>query len=254
MDRRRLGRTGLNVSAIGFGAFKIGRCEQIKYPHTYELPDEQTVARLLNGVLDLGINLIDTAPAYGASEERIGRALSHRRREFVLATKVGETFRDGRSSYDFSSAAIRQSVRRSLQNLQTDVIDILLIHSSGEDEKILSETDAVETLHDLRAAGLVRAIGFSGKTVQGAFAALRWADVLMVEYHLDDASHEGVLAEARSGDVGVLVKKGLASGHLEPEPAIRFVLSNPAVASLVLGSLDLAHLRDAAAIVHRVRV
>src|SRR5690348_3747969 len=97
MVRRTLGKTGLSVSPIAFGAFKIGRNEKIKYAQGYPLPTEEETARLLNGLLDLGINLIDTAPAYGLSEERIGRHISRRRGEFILSTKFGETFENGKS-------------------------------------------------------------------------------------------------------------------------------------------------------------
>ncbi len=243
MDHRRLGRTGLTVSPIGFGAFKIGRAEGTKYPAGYELPDDASVTRLLNGVLDSGINLIDTAPAYGLSEERIGRAIAHRRDEYVLSTKVGETFENGQSTYDFSSDAIRRSVARSLQRLNTEVIDVLLIHSDGNDLQIQNETDAVATVQELRDKGLAKSIGFSGKTVRGARAALAWVDVLMVEYHLQDTSHETLITEAAEADVGILVKKGLASGHLEADASIRFVLENRGVTSLVIGGLNLDHIR-----------
>src|SRR5205814_1026963 len=111
------------------GSFKIGRNQKIKYAQGYDLPDDAAAGRLLNGVLDLGINLIDTAPAYGIAEERIGRFISHRRREFRLCTKVGETFANGESNYDFSAAAVTASVERSLSLLQTDVLDLVLIHS-----------------------------------------------------------------------------------------------------------------------------
>ncbi len=244
VPRRPLGRTGFHVSVVGFGAFKIGRNQGIKYPHGYQLPDEQQVARLLNAVLDAGINFIDTAPAYGVSEERIGRSLRHRRDEFVLSTKVGETFVDGRSHYDFSAESVRASVHRSLKRLQTDVLDVLFIHSDGRDLHILTETDVVATLLELRDKGDVRAVGLSGKTVEGARAALEWADVLMVQYHLQDRSHEPVIAAAAERGVGVVVKKGLASGHLTPEEAIPFVLANPGVSSLVIGGLNLEHIRQ----------
>ena len=79
---------------------------------------------------------------------------------------------------------------------------------------------------------------------EGARAALAWADALMVEYHLDDHSHEPVIAEAAEAGVGIVVKKGLASGHLGAEEAVRFVLGTPGVGSLVVGSLSLDHLRD----------
>jgi aryl-alcohol dehydrogenase-like predicted oxidoreductase len=242
--RRPLGRTGFSISPIGFGAFKIGRNQKVKYSAAYELPSDEQVAVLLGGVLDLGINYIDTAPAYGTSEERIGQAIARRRSEFVLATKVGETFAAGVSSYDFSGRAIRASVARSLERLRTPVIDVLLLHSDGRDLWIQTQTDAVPTLEQLKCEGLVRAIGLSGKTVEGARQALEWADVLMVEYHLRDRSHESLIAEAAARGVGIVVKKGLASGELRADEAIRFVLDNPNVASLVIGGLSLDHFRD----------
>src|SRR5262245_47651520 len=100
MVRRPLGRTGIQLSPIGFGAFKIGRNQGIKYAQEYNLPSEEDVERLIAGILDLGINYIDTAPAYGTSEERLGRVLGKfRRDDLIVSTKVGETFADGRSTY-----------------------------------------------------------------------------------------------------------------------------------------------------------
>ncbi|MEX2216713.1 MAG: aldo/keto reductase [Phycisphaeraceae bacterium] len=239
---RPLGKTSLRISPLGFGAFKIGRNEGIKYPSAYDLPDDKTVAHLLNGVLDLGINLIDTAPAYGLSEERIGKAIAHRREAFILSTKVGETLENARSEFDFSAPATRRSIERSLRRLRTDRLDIVFIHSDGDDERIMNETDCVATLMALRDEGVIGAIGLSGKTVDGAILALNWADVLMVEYHLSDRSHEPVIAEAAARGIGILVKKGLASGRLDPAQSIRFVLSNPGVSSLVIGGLNLSHI------------
>lgn len=243
MQRRPLGQTGLLVTPLGFGAFKIGRNEKIKYPQPYDLPDDAAVERLLNGVLDAGINLIDTAPAYGISEERIGKFVSHRRNEFVLSTKVGERFVNGESSFDFTGPGVRASVAESLRKLRTEVLDIVFVHSNGDDLAIQHQTDVVPTLQKLKHAGYVRAIGFSGKTPAGAEAALGWADVVMVEYHLNDLSHADVIAAAASRDIGVVVKKGLASGHLPPAEALRFVLSNPHVTSMIVGGLSLEHLQ-----------
>lgn len=248
MQTRALGQTGLSVGPLGFGAFKIGRNQKAKYPAQYKLPDDAEVERLLGGLLDMGVRYIDTAPAYGISEERIGRAIGHRRGEFVLSTKVGETFEDGCSTYDFSAAGVRSSVERSLKRLRTDVLDVVFIHSDGRDLEILNETAAVETLADLKANGLIRAIGLSGKTVEGARAASAWADVLMVEYHLQDASHADVMAEAADKGIGIVVKKGLSSGHLPPGEAIRFVLGNRHVDSLIVGGLNLDHMRANAAV------
>ncbi len=241
MDLKPLGQTGLSVSVIGFGAFKIGRNTGIKYPNAYPLPTEREVETLLNGVLDLGVNLIDTAPAYGLSEQRIGHTIAHRRDEFVLSSKVGEIFEGGRSRFDFSTQGIRDSVHRSLERLRTDVLDVLYLHSNGEDLKILNETDAVAALVALKKQGLVKAIGLSGKTVAGAEAALAWADAIMVEYHANDRSHEAVITQTGEAGVGVVVKKGLASGHLPAAQAIGVVLDNPHVTSLVIGGLNLDH-------------
>lgn len=243
MVRRRLGNCGLAVSPIGFGAFKIGRNVGIKYAQDYDLPSDSAVDRLLNTLLDLGINYIDTAPAYGISEERIGRAIGTRRDEFLLSTKVGETFDDGRSTYDFSERAVRTSVQRSLERLRSDDLDIVLIHCDENDLQILNHTDVVPTLTALRDAGVIKAIGLSAKTVDGARSALAWADVLMVEYHVRDQSHGPVIAEAVRAGVGVVVKKGLASGQIDPAEAIPFVLGTAGVASLVIGSLGIDHIQ-----------
>ena len=253
MVRQRLGRSELWVTPIGFGAFKIGRNTGIKYPHGYDLPDDEAVETLLNGVLDLGINYIDTAPAYGCSEERIGRFLSHRRSEFVVSTKVGETYEQGVSHYDFSKAAVCDSVTTSLRRLNTEVLDLVLIHSNGQDQQILNQTGVVETLLALRDQGIVRAVGFSGKTVEGAMAVLGWADVIMVEYHIDDTSHAAAIETAAKNDVGVVVKKGLASGRLPADEAVRFVLNNNAAISLVIGGLNIDHLRANVEVASQVR-
>lgn len=251
LPRRVLGATGQSVSVVGFGAFKIGRNQGIKYAQGYELPDESTVARLLDGVLELGINHIDTAPAYGLSEERVGRCLGRRRDEFFLSTKVGEEFENGVSEYRFDEESVRNSVQRSLRRLQTDRLDLVLVHAPGNDLDVLRQTPVVETLQSLRQAGDVRWIGFSGKTVAAAEAALDWAQVLMVEYHRDDRSHQQVIAEAERRGVGVVVKKGLASGRLPAAEAIPFVLRTPGVTNLVIGGLSLGHLADNVAIASR---
>ncbi len=243
MDQRRLGRAGPLVSTLGYGAFKIGRNQQTKYPRHYELPSDQEVSRLLNGVLDLGVNYIDTAPAYGLSEERIGRAISHRRREFTLSTKVGENFADGQSSYDFTRSAIEHSVHRSLERLRTDVLDLVFIHANSDDVAILTQTDAVETLQHLRDQGLIRQIGFSAKSMAAAELALEWAQAIMVEYHLEDRSAEPVIVAAESRGIGVIVKKALASGKLPADVALRFVLSHSGVTSAVVGTLNLDHIQ-----------
>ena len=241
---RRIGQTGISVPPLGFGAFKIGRNQGVKYPTSYDLPDEPAVKHLLNSVLDIGCSLIDTAPAYGLSEARIGRAIGHRRHEFTLSTKVGETFENGESTFDFSSDGVTKSLERSLRNLKTDVLDIVFIHSNGNDLQIQTETETVSILQDFRSRGLIRAIGLSGKTVEGAMMALSWADLLMVEYHLQDSGHSTVIERAAEKGVAIFVKKGLYSGKLAAEESIRFVLDHQGVTSLIVGGLDLDHFRQ----------
>jgi aryl-alcohol dehydrogenase-like predicted oxidoreductase len=231
------------VAPIGFGAVKIGRNRGVKYPQAYALPDPAEVGRLLNGVVDAGINLIDTAPAYGSSEALIGRHLAGRRDDIVLSTKVGERFDNGRSSFDFSAAALERSLTQSLRALGTEAVDLLLLHSDGRDLELQAQTDAVEFLLRARERGLTRAVGLSGKTLEGGRAALAWADVLMLTYHRDDRSQAPLLDEAPPAGVGILVKKALASGHLDAASAIAFATAPAAVGAAVIGSLSLEHMR-----------
>lgn len=244
MKSRPLGRTGMQVSPLGFGTFKIGRNQKIKYAQAYDLPSEVEVERLLNELLDLGITHFDTAPAYGLAEERLGRCLAARRSEFVLSTKVGEQFENGESRYEFDAESVRRSIAASLTKLRTDVLDIVLIHAPGDDVGVLQQTPVVETLLALKQSGQIRAVGLSGKTVAAARMALEWADVLMVEYHVDDVSHAAVIAEAAARGVGVLVKKGLASGNLPASEAIPFILRTAGVCDIVVGGLSLEHMRE----------
>lgn len=247
MDRRPLGRTGLSASPISFGAFKIGRNEKIKYAQGYALPSDAEAERLLNGVLDLGINLIDTAPAYGTSEERIGKLISHRNREFIISTKVGEVFENGRSTYDFSRDSVIASVHRSLKRLRREVLDFVFVHAN-DDDFVLKQTDVAQTLAQLRSQGLIRFIGHSGKTVAGARLAMQWVDAVMIEYHPRDASHEPVLTEAGDKGIAVFIKKPLASGTIPPDESLRFILRSPYVGTIVVGGLNLDHLKQNLAI------
>ncbi len=239
-----MAKINLAQSPIGFGAFKIGRNQDVKYPQPFELPDLPKLEALLNGLLDLGINYFYTAPAYGSSEERIGRTIAHRRREYVLSTKVGETFERGVSAYDFSRRAVRESIHRSLKRLRTDVLDLVFIHAGRDDVTILKETDVVATLRALRDEGCIRAIGLSGHSEAAFLASLDWSDAIMLTYHQEDRSKEPIIAEAARRGVAVIVKKPLASGTLSADKAIPFALRNPGVLSVVVGSLSISHMQE----------
>lgn len=250
MDLRRLGNSGLAVSPLGLGTVKFGRNQGVKYPQGFELPDDRTLVELLAEARALGINLLDTAPAYGTSEERLGRLLPGARADWIIGSKVGETFHDGRSYFDFSAIAVRASVERSLRRLRTDYLDYVLIHSDGNDLAILQRDDCLATLLELKSAGLVRTVGLSGKTIAGGLAALAYCDLVMVAYNLQYREELPVIRAAQALGRGVLIKKGLISGHLSAlataDPlldALRLLLAEPGIGSVVIGTLSLAHLR-----------
>jgi aryl-alcohol dehydrogenase-like predicted oxidoreductase len=245
MVSRPLGRTGLSVSPIGLGTVKLGRNTDVKYPTAFDLPSDAHVEKLLATALDLGVNLIDTAPAYGTSEARLGPFVAAHRERIVLATKCGERYENGRSTYDFSAKAITASVESSLRNLKTDRIDILVLHSNGEDEKILTQTDALEALRALKRSGKVRAAGISAKTERGIVLACKSLDVVMAPFSQSEQALAGALGKTHAAGLGVVAIKGLASGRLSAEAAIEFVLKQPFTDALIVGTIDPAHLRAA---------
>jgi aryl-alcohol dehydrogenase-like predicted oxidoreductase len=245
MVSRALGRTGLNVSRIGLGTVKLGRNTDVKYPAAFELPSDAQVERLLQTALDLGVNLIDTAPAYGTSEARLGPFIAAHREKIVLATKCGERYENGRSVYDFSAKALTASVENSLTNLKTDHVDILVLHSNGEDVKILTKTDALEGLSALKRSGKVRDAGISAKTEAGIVLACKSLDVVMAPFSQSDQALAGALSKAHAAGLGVLAIKGLASGHLAASTAIEFVLKQPFIDALIVGTINVAHLKAA---------
>lgn len=248
LSTRPLGNTGIEVSPIGLGTVKFGRNQDVKYPKAFAIPEDLEVEKLLDQARDLGINLLDTAPAYGSSEQRLGRLLKNRD-YWVLGTKVGEEFVSGKSFFDFSAEHTRHSVERSLRNLNTDYLDYVLIHSDGNDLHILQQTDVAETLLQLKEEGKIRAVGMSGKTVEGGTLAAEQLDILMVAYNPSHNEEEPVLDKALELNRGVLIKKALNSGHLgdgesrSSEDNLKFVFSHKAVSSVIIGTINPDHLR-----------
>jgi aryl-alcohol dehydrogenase-like predicted oxidoreductase len=248
MVQRRLGNTGLAISRIGLGTTKLGRNSDVKYPVPFKLPSDMQVEKLLRAALDLGVNLIDTAPAYGDSERRLGALITSQRDRWVLCTKCGEQYENGRSNYDFSRHALISSVDASLRRLKTDYIDILLLHSDGRDLEILAQTDALETLKFLKREGKARAIGISAKTPDGIAAAASTLDIIMAPFSQQDPNLAQALSNARGRGVGILGIKGLFSGHLQAAAAVEFVLRQSFIDALILGTIDPVHLREAVAV------
>ena len=248
MELRPLGDTGIRVSPLGLGTVKLGRNQGVKYPLSFAIPDDAQVSALLALARERGINLLDTAPAYGTSEERLGRLLPGSRDEWVLVTKVGEQFVDGRSFFDFSAAATRRSVERSLRRLRTDYLDAVLIHSDGDDLRILEREAVLETLYRLKDEGSIRAHGMSSKTVAGGLRTVQLCDLVMATCNLDYNAELPVLEAAAAQGKGVLIKKGLMSGHVEGQAGVRdsfaHVFSQPGVSSMIVGTINPAHLRD----------
>lgn len=243
---RRIGKTDISVSAIGLGTVKFGRNEGLKYPSTFTLPTDNEIDVLLQTANDLGINLLDTAPAYGTSEERLGNALRGQRQKWVISTKVGEEFMDGKSQFDFSSEALRQSIERSLMRLHTDYLDIVFVHSDGSDARIIEEDHVFSQLAALKKEGKIRAFGMSTKTIAGGKLSVDLADLVMVAFSPSYAEEREVIAYAEQKHKGIFIKKALSSGHLPTSVAdtMRFVFSEPGVTSVIVGTLNPAHLRQ----------
>jgi aryl-alcohol dehydrogenase-like predicted oxidoreductase len=272
MPRKRLGRTDIEVSTFGLGTVKFGRTQSLKYPETFSLPDDRQIRSLLSCARDMGVNYLDTAPSYGYSEERLGDLLWKERKNWVLSTKVGEEFEaskfsdEGTSRFDFSAKHTRMSVERSLRRLRTDYLDLVLIHSDGDDLEVLQNTGALHTLQQLKQEGWIRALGISSKTLEGGLAAAEVCDAVMLVYNQDYPDEKAVIDKCAQQGAAVLLKKVLASGHIchdappvstetgnsaepkeqqEQDPiqsALNFAYAPPGVTSAIIGTVNLQHL------------
>ncbi len=271
--KRPLGTTGLHVSEIGFGALEIGRDWAGDVDPNPKHLTESEAARLLNQVLDTGINFIDTAPAYWHSEEFIGRSIAHRRDEFILATKVGEHCDERGSVYDYSREATRRFIDESLRRLRTDTIDLIQIHSASLE--VLERGETWEALDEARRAGKVRHIGMTGGVREAVRAIeLGGYETVQVPYNLLALeAEEKLLPLARERGIGVIIMRGLAGGKLSPKfenlqneklreavrgflqfvgpdgardlvhLAIGYVLGAPEVSTVIVGSRKFEHVQ-----------
>lgn len=255
MERRRLGRTAIDVSPLGFGGSEIG----------YQDVSRTTVSRLLAQALDAGLNVIDTAECYEGSEELIGHALGSRRRHCHLFTKCGHPGGWGRG--DWRPASILASIERSIQRLKTEALDLVQLHSCSEE--VLRRGEAIGALETARQRGLTRFIGYSGDGPAARYAVECGAfDTLQTSISLADqeALHLtlplaverglGVIAKRPLANVAWLAARRPARGAYEHEywrrlqaldysflsdknavgTALRFTLSVPGVHTAIVGT------------------
>lgn len=200
MEKRRLGKTDMAVTVLGFGGSEIG----------LENASQNAVDELLKSALDAGLNVIDTAECYRGSEEMIGQAVGNRRGEFYLFTKCGHPH-GLESAANWSKDSILQSIERSLKRLKTDRIDIIQLHSCSE--SVLRKGEAIEALQTARERGHTRYIGYSGDSRAAHYAAECGAfDTLQMSINIaDQEAIDLTLPMALEKEMGVIAKRPIAN-------------------------------------------
>jgi aryl-alcohol dehydrogenase-like predicted oxidoreductase len=269
MPKRELGRTGLQVTMLGYGAMELRGAPRAR-PTT-----EAQAETILNGVLDAGINYIDTSIDYGVSEERIGRYIAHRRSEYYLASKCGclvgaSTAPVGQTSpHVFTRDNIIAGVEQSLARMKTDHLDLVQFHISPS-KQTLEENGAVDAVLELKQAGKVRFIGMSGTLPHlKDHIAMGVFDVFQIPYSAMEREHEAVIAAASAAGAGIVIRGGAAKGapsegrqrglqwerwqraglddllgDMTPmEFILRFTFSNPDLDTTIVGTANPAHLQ-----------
>ena len=266
-----LGRTGLDVTRLSFGAMEI-RGSRIwgGRPVT-----DQQAETILNAVLDDGINFIDTANDYGRSEEFIGKYIAHRRDEFYLATKCGCTVvRKDANTDDTPHVWTRDNLFRglneSLQRMKTHYVDIMQLHNPPVEET--EKNQLVEALREMQQQGKVRFISIS-TTLPHLPTYLHWGvfDTFQIPYSALEREHEEWISRAAEAGIGTIIRGGVARGEFgvglgnedrwkkfeeagldelresgESRTAflLRFTLSHPQVHTIIVGTLYPEHLQE----------
>ena len=280
LPRRVLGRTGLSVTALGFGALELrGMIAGVGRP----LADGQPET-ILNAVLGAGINYLDVAVDYGEAETHIGRCVSNRRQEFILATKCGcpldvanfspdERTRFGvplPRLHDYNRENILNACDQSLRRMRTDYLDIVQFHFSPAREA-LEQEGAVQTLQDLKQQGKIRFLGCSSILPNiWDHIEMDVFDVLQVPYSILQPEHEEAIAAAAAAGLGIVIRGGVARGSpgegqgmaqvwalwekadlddlLQGMSATEFMLrstiANENAHTTIVGTLQPAHLRE----------
>ena len=276
---RTLGRTGLDVTVLGFGAMELrgvgsGRGRPLE-------PEE--AGRDLNGVLDSGINYIDTSIDYGVSEERIGEFIANRRDEYYLASKcgcavVGPPPAPGeRAAHIFTRENIVAGVEQSLRRMKTDYLDLVQFHASPSKET-LEDEDAIATLVELRDAGKIRFLGSSSTLPNLAdHIDMGVFDAFQIPYSALQREHEDAISAAAHAGAGTVIRGGVArgvpgegtgspdtwatfesaglddllDGATPTEFMLRFTISHPDLSTTIVGTLNPAHLAENVAAVQK---
>jgi aryl-alcohol dehydrogenase-like predicted oxidoreductase len=199
MEKRKLGKTDMHVSVLGFGGAELG----------FQPVTQEGVTEMLNAALDAGLNVIDTANAYLESEKLIGNAVGHRRKEFFLFTKCGAT--EGFTRFDWTKDGITKQIEESLKALRTDYVDLIQLHSCSAD--VLKKGEAIETLRNAREKGLARYIGYSGDSYDALYAVNTNAfDTLQTSISIaDQEAIDLTLPVAREKGMGVIAKRPIAN-------------------------------------------
>jgi aryl-alcohol dehydrogenase-like predicted oxidoreductase len=216
MIKRTLGRTGLQVTTLGYGSMGL------RGPRTWgvRVVAEDAADTFLNAVLDAGINFIDTSPDYGVAEQRIGQYISSRRDEYILATKCGcvYTQHDDHLEIDhhWNSEVIERNLETSLQRMQTDTIDILQFH--GGDAETLQRAGLIDLLTRFRDQGLIRFIGVSSKLPDlPALIDLQVFDTFQIPYSCLAPEHHDWISRAAESGAGIIIRGGIAHGGPDAE-------------------------------------
>ena len=244
LPRRILGRTGLEVTQLSYGSMGL------RGPRTWgvRVVNDADAEQMLNAVLDAGINFIDTAPDYGVSEERIGRFLSARRHEFVLATKCGCTYtqHDDHLEIDhrWEPDVVRRNLETSLQRLRTDHIDLLQFH--GGDAASLQRAGLIDVLLAFREQKLIRFLGSSSSLPDlPGLIALNIFDTFQIPYSCLAPQHHDVIAQAAATGAGIILRGGIAQGGPDAEiqrPALNEVWEKARLDELLPAGMTRAEL------------
>lgn len=230
LEKRTLGRTGMDVTVLGYGAMELRG-----QPRGREISEEDA-GKALNAVLDAGINFVDTSIDYGASEERIGRHIAHRRGEYFLASKCGclvgwepEPGQDRGGPHVYAKENIRAGVEQSLRRMKTDHLDLLQVHMTPS-RRTLEEHGVVETMRELQAEGKIRFLGMSGTIPNLAdHIAMGAFDAFQIPYSAAQREHENLVSEAADAGAGTIIRGGAARGA--PDGAERAAQRNPELLS-----------------------